>query len=120
MAVTFSPLQTQTHRDRVLDDTVFVISATGLTLFGLTIDNTANTAATYVKVYFTNAAVTLGTTDPDFVLRVPASKRRDFVLGDGIGIPATGVSMNFAAVTAGGTAGTTAPTNSVVADIFTS
>ena len=120
----FSPLQANVYRSHSLSNSSFIITDTLETLYGITVDNTANTTDIFVKIYFqdTGSAPTIGTTDPDLILRVEASKKQDFPVLDGQGIlsGASAELMYFVAVTTGGTAGTTAPTNDVVADIYTS
>lgn len=88
-----------------------VIPGSG-TLFRAQGDNAANaTAKAFVKVYDA-AAPTVGTTAPDWVFRITAGKKETFVVGGGVGTAlATGLSI--ACVTAGGTGGTTSPTNAV-------
>lgn len=92
------------------------VLAGACTVYIVDIDNTANAAVSYTKLYDA-AAPTIGTTVPDIVLRVPSSKRRSFV----IGAPADGqpfTNLSFATVTAGGTAGTTSPTSDVIVQIM--
>lgn len=118
MAVTITPLGlTGTHRlirDADVDATLEAnVNDGAATLYGLDIDNSANAAASYVKVYNATTA-TVGTTDPDLIIMVPASVRRSITIPAGLKL-ATGLS--FAAVTAGGTAGTTAPTSNVVMNL---
>ena len=84
-------------------------------IYIIDIDNTANNAAaSYVKLYNTAGAVTVGTTVPDVVLMMPAGLRRELVIAEGYTL-ATGVAI--ATVTVGGTTGTTSPTNSVIVRI---
>lgn len=117
-----SQLHTQKFFAENLNASVFTIDvATNLTLFALIVDNTGNTVDVFVKIWFAASSPTVGTTDPDIILRVEASQKQDFPIADGFGF-AAGASNNmyFACVTAGGTAGATAPTNAVEAEIFTS
>jgi hypothetical protein len=111
----FSPLQNATFRDKVLDATPLAL-ASGLTIYGLTVDNRANTSDVFVKVY--DGAPTVGTTNPESWVRAEASKKQDFVFYGATGLPITGAA-NFVCVTTGGTAGTTPPTNDVRVDIYT-
>lgn len=86
--------------------TAVVAKASSTVLYELEMDNTANSAASYLKIYNT-ATVTVGTTVPDFVYLVPASTKITLVFPSGTTL---GTAMTFATVTAGGTAGTTPPT----------
>lgn len=102
-----------------LENTGVAVVAAAATIYQMEIDNTANPAqVVYVKLYDTAGAVTVGTTVPDWVVRVPAGVKRSINLADGFAM-ANGIVA--ACVTAGGTGGTTSPTNSVVAKmVYTS
>lgn len=85
-------------------------------VFFVQIDNTANAAAvSYVKLYFTNGAVTVGTTVPDEVIFAPAATKIGHYYVGGKAFPN---GMQAACVTAGGTAGTTSPTSAVPVTII--
>jgi hypothetical protein len=85
-----------------------VTGASG-TLYMVDVDNSGNPAdPAYLKIY-NAAAPVVGTTAPDLILEVGLNKRRTFVIPEGWAFTA----LSFACVTAGGTAGTTAPTNPV-------
>jgi hypothetical protein len=91
-----------------------VTSAAGK-IYQIDVDNEANSDnAAYLKIY-DNASPTVGTTPPDFVLKVPVNQRRNMVIPDGLDF----TDLSFAVVTAGGTAGTTDPTNPVVVKLVT-
>lgn len=83
-----------------------VIKGSAGTIYTLYIDNSALAAVIYVKLYDTAAAVTVGTTVPDWVFKVPASVVRPVVWTPGIAFSA---GLQVATVTTGGTAGTIAP-----------
>jgi len=100
-------LVVNTDTDETADTNVTGASGT---IYLAEIDNTANGAVTYVKLYNT-AAVTVGTTVPDLVLMVAASSSRTYAITAGI---AFGTAISMAATTAGGTAGTTGPTSAVI------
>ena len=85
-----------------------VLGAAG-SIYQIDVDNAANAAASYLKLYDA-AAPTVGTTAPDAVLRVPAGQRRQWVIPEGWAF----TILSFACVTAGGTTGVTAPTHPVV------
>jgi len=85
------------------------------TIHEVYVDNTGNTAASFLKLY-NAAAPTIGTTAPDIIIRSRASIKTRVYMTPGLGHAfATGLSM--ACVTAAGTAGTTSPTSDVVARV---
>ena len=85
-------------------------------VYQIDVDNEANADnAAYLKIY-DNASPTIGTTSPDFVLKVPVSQRRNLVIPDGWDF----TNLSFACVISGGTAGTTGPTSAVIVKIVTS
>lgn len=86
------------------------------TIFTVDVDNTANVAASYVKLY-DNAAPTVGTTNPDIVVLVPAGERRQYVVPEGV---AFANALSFACVTVGGTQGTVSPSSAVIVRILAS
>ena len=88
------------------------------TVYVVSVDNSANAAASYVKLY-NNAAPTVGTTAPDIILMCPSSVKREFWVGGGLGI-SFGTACSMACVTTGGTAGTTSPSSSVIVNVFSS
>ena len=94
-----------------LDGTISAVKASSGTLYGLVIDNSANAAASYVKLWNTaSGSVTVGTTAPDWIFMVPASVKKTFSMPEGI---AFGTALSAACVTTAGTAGTTNPTSNV-------
>ena len=105
--------------DQIPDDIAIV--GTGPTMGCLPKDNPyevwgSNGAASYLKIY-DSLGPTIGTTDPDWILPVAASVQRTFLFteDDVMGLTiANGIS--YGCVTAGGTAGTTSPTSSVILD----
>jgi hypothetical protein len=72
------------------------------------VDNAANAAATYCKLYDDGNPV-VGTTAPHFIFRVPAGQRRSMVIPEGMDFSI----LSFACVTTPGTTGTTAPSSPV-------
>jgi hypothetical protein len=100
--------------------TVDAVKATSTTVYQVFIDNTANAGApSYVKFFnLAQGSVVLGTTVPDEVIYVPAAARITQLLYTSAApgkIFATALSA--ACVTTGGTAGTVAPTSSVVVTV---
>lgn len=54
-------------------------------LYAIYVDNTAGSASTaYLKLYDTVAAVTNGTTVPDFEFKIAASARQAFIFPEGL------------------------------------
>jgi hypothetical protein len=86
------------------------VVSTACKIVSLVIDNSANSAASYVKLY-DNAAPTVGTTVPDEVIYVRAGRvRRINYSTDKLEF---NTALSWACVTTGGTSGVTAPTSSV-------
>lgn len=122
MAVTTTPLSNPVGANIVTDTTSNGTSENDVrsgatTVYMVDVDNSANAAVTYTKLY-NSASPTVGTTAPDLIFMTPASARKVFVL-DMSGV-AFSTGLSFASVTAGGTAGTTNPTSSVIVRILTS
>lgn len=120
MAITtFQTLHTSEHTDLQVDATVEYPATAAATLFGLTLDNSENSADSFVKVYDAASAVVLGTTVPEDIYRVKAGQKRTIGYGRAAG-KSFGSGVGLAAVTTGGVSGTTAPANKVRATVFTS
>jgi hypothetical protein len=115
-----SPAVEIVYSSSAMGTTVEGVKASSAVVFSIIIDNTANSgAATYVKLYnLASGSVTLGTTVPDEVIYVPAGVIVTHVLYTGATPGKTfGTALSAAAVTAGGTAGVTAPSSSTVVTI---
>ena len=94
-----------------LDNTKDAVKASSGTVYLIEIDNSANAAASFVKLWdAASGSVTVGTTAPDWVIKIPASTKRTIPFPAGI---AFGTALTAACVTAGGTSGTTSPSSSV-------
>lgn len=92
-------------------DVVSGVKASSGTIYNLIVDNTANAAVTYLKLWdVAVGSVTLGTTSPDYVLKIPASVKRVIHFPEGL---AFGTALTVAATTTGLLAGATAPTSAV-------
>lgn len=106
---------------KIFTDTASINTATAVkasagTLYLLDLDNTANAAVSYVKIWNTAAgSVVVGTTAPDFIIMVPASTRLPVAMPSGV---ALGTAITLACVTTGGTAGVTSPTSDVIVRII--
>lgn len=92
--------------------TVVGVKASSAVIYAIDIDNSANAATTFVKLWnVASGSVTIGTTPPDMIIPVPASTRLPIPIPSGITF-ATAVTV--ASVTAAGTAGSTGPTSDVI------
>jgi hypothetical protein len=85
------------------------VLGTSGTLFGVYIDNTANSAITYLRLYNT-ASPTVGTTEPNEIYPCPASVARMYTIAEGT---AYGTAVSFACVREAGKAGATSPASAV-------
>ncbi len=104
-------------------ETLVVAAAGNKTLFGGKIDNSNNTTDTYLKLWNSAAsAPTVGTTVPDCIVPVKAAGITEFSANGGSGVVqvCTANGWYSASVTAGGTGGSTGPTNDVEVNLFTS
>jgi hypothetical protein len=103
--------------DTAIGNTADAVKASSAKVYSVFVDNSANGgAASYVKLF--NAAaggVTVGTTVPDEVIFVPggAIVEKLFFTSSAPGIT-FGTALAACCVTAGGTAGVTAPSSSVI------
>ena len=101
--------------DTDLAETKAAVKASSATIYAIDVDNAANAAATYLKLY--NAAsgsVTVGTTTPDVIILAPANTRISIPIPQGL---AFGTALTAACLTGAGTAGTTGPTSDVIVRI---
>jgi hypothetical protein len=93
--------------DTSVTGTYVAAKASSATLYELELDNSANAAASYFKIYNTGAP-TVGSTVPDWVVMVPASTSRTLVVPSGL---VFGTALSYACTTAGGTSGSTSPSS---------
>lgn len=112
---TNSTLNTFLFSDTDNESTAVAVKASSATVYTVDVDNTANAAASYTKLWNTaSGGVTVGTTAPDYVFMTPASTRVCYVFSGGV---AFGTAVTAATVTTAGTAGTTNPSSSVIVRI---
>jgi len=84
----------------------------GTFLFQVKIDNTANSAKSYVKLYdVATASVTVGSTEPEFILPCAASSTAEYSFFPGAHF---NTELCAACVTTAGTSGNSNPSNSVI------
>ena len=94
-----------------------VFAKTAAVLYSAKLDNSANaTEAVYVKIYQNTSAtasgLTVGTTNPIFVMKAPASSVTQLMLPAGMAAAGSNY-LHMAVVTTAGVAGTTDPTGTV-------
>lgn len=114
-----SPANEIIFTDTALGALVDAVKASSAVVYSISVNNAANAAASYVKLWnVASGSVTVGTTAPDLIIYVPGLStivQNWFTLSaPGITL-ATAVSM--ACVTTGGTAGTTPPGSSVIVSL---
>ena len=112
-----SPAGLTKFKETDLDGTKAAVDATSGTIHAIVIDNTANAAEVeYLKLWDSaSGGVTVGTTAPDWVFKIPAAVKRTITFLEGL---AYGTALTAACVTTAGTAGTTNPTANVVVEIL--
>jgi hypothetical protein len=114
-----SPAGLFAYTDTAMGNLADAIKASSARVYSVLVDNSANVAATYVKLFnLAGGSVVVGTTAPDEVIYVPA----------GLIIPVfyfTGAApgkvfasaLSAFAVTTGGTAGSTSPSSATIVTI---
>ena len=105
-SLTLTALASSLFQDTANTNSAIVVKSSSGTLYLLDVDNSSLASVIYVKLYDTAAAVTVGTTVPDWVFKITASVRQEHSWIAGIAFSS---GLQVATVTAGGTAGTTAP-----------
>jgi len=119
MALTgFAHLDTTVYEDLVADTTGELVVSGTPTLFGVEVDNTANSAISYFKIYDKATAPT-DSDLPTFILPVAAGGIFNFQPNMGLG-KKFALGIGIRCVTSAGTGGTTSPTSDVKAKILTS
>jgi len=108
-------------QDTSMGNVVDSIKASSAKVYSVIVDNSANGgAATYVKLFnLASGSVILGTTAPDEIIFVPAGAivTKQYFTSAAQGVT-FGTALSAAAVTTGGTAGTTSPVSSVVVSVI--
>lgn len=109
-------LATNLFKDTNSANAAVVIKASSGTLYAVHVDNSLNAGvASYVKLYDTAAAVTVGTTVPDWVIKVAAAFVGNVLIATAGVAFASGLQV--ATVTVGGTAGTVSPGFAVTVNV---
>lgn len=91
------------------------VTGTSGVIYMIDVDNSANVAAVYLKLY-DNPAPTVGTTPADWVVRIGPSVRRSAVIPEGYAYTA----LSFAVVTGAAEDNTTSPASPVIVRLATS
>lgn len=114
-----SPSNEIIFSDTAIGNAVDAVKASSAKLFWLTVDNTANGANSYLKLWnVASGSVTVGTTAPDMVIFCPASVITTVYFGTASAPGITfGTALTAACVTTAGTAGNTGPSSNVIATL---
>ena len=115
----FNPLGTRVLRDTAVTNSVVTGYSGDTTIYAIEFDNTANSSVTYLKIY-EETSVTLGTTQPSFILKAAASTKEYFSMPTGLDHD-TGISY-IATTTAinngSGSTSPSAPSNACTVNIL--
>lgn len=107
-------LATNLFKDTISANVAIVVKAGAGTFYVIHVDNLP-VVASYVKLWDSVGAIIVGTTVPDWVIKVPASFKGNVLIATGGIVFATGLQV--ATVTAGGTGGIVSPTGNVTVSI---
>lgn len=92
------------------------VKSSSAVIHAIVIDNSLNAAKTFLKLWnLASGSVTVGTTDPDMIIQMPASIKRTFIFFEGLTFD---TGLTIAAVTVAGTPGVTGPTSDVNVEII--
>tara|TARA_R110000824_G_C15063744_1_gene662677 strand:- start:35 stop:436 length:402 start_codon:yes stop_codon:yes gene_type:complete len=105
----------------ILNDQNNILGKAAPVVYAIKLDNSANTTeAVYAKLYnngeITGAQITVGTTNPFFVMKAGAGKSVELYMPGGMAV-ASSTYLHVAVVTTGGVAGATDPTGTVALTI---
>jgi len=107
------------YTDTAMGNSADAIKASSAKVYSVFVDNSANIAATYVKLFnLAGGSVVVGTTAPDEIIYVPAGVviEQFFFTGAAPG-KTFGTALSAFAVTTGGTAGSTSPSSSAIVTV---
>lgn len=108
VTATYNPIYTKQVTQASSDSTAFNVSAASNVFRHLRVNNSAGTQTVYTKIYnVASGSITVGTTDPHLVFKVPSGKTYECIYIGGITF---GTANNVATVITGGTGGSTSPT----------
>ncbi len=111
-----APLEAEKLINLDCDNSVWSVGANPK-VYGWEIDNSANSSAVYFKVYDLDSP-TVGTTAPNWCIKVPASTVLPILTNSGDGHTFTN-KCSMACVAEPGTPGTTSPTSNVKVTVWT-
>jgi hypothetical protein len=119
MAVTNLPVEvptgTRRFEDSVSGATAVAVKASSGKIYAIIVDNALNAAASFVKLYdLAQGSVTVGTTPPDFILKVANAVKKTIHFPDGIDFA---TALTIATTTANGLGGTTPPTSACIVTV---
>jgi len=103
----FNPLGTKILRDTAVTNSAVTGYTGATTIYAIEFDNTSNATATYLKIYEATS-VTLGTTQPSFILKAAASTKEYFSMPTGLD-QATGISYIATTTAINNGSGSTSP-----------
>lgn len=115
-----SPTNQTVFTDTAMGNTPDAVKATSALVYSVRVDNSLNVGSpVYVKLYNVAAgSVVVGTTAPDEIIYVPMSAIITHVFfTSALAGKTFAIGLAAACVTTAGTAGTTAPVNSVVVSV---
>jgi hypothetical protein len=114
-----SPANEILFTDTAIGNAVDSIKASSARVFWITVDNSANAAASYLKLWnATSGSITVGTTAPDFIAYVPGLSIVTLNFGTSAAPGLVfGTALSATCLTAAGTAGTVSPSSAVTCTI---
>tara|TARA_R100000664_G_C2725361_1_gene117484 strand:- start:419 stop:808 length:390 start_codon:yes stop_codon:yes gene_type:complete len=101
---------TQTPPARGVVVTVQTVTSSATDVFAVVVDNSLNTSASYLKCYDSTGSITVGTNNPQMILKADAGTKVQYSFDTGTPF-STGIKA--AVLTEGGKTGTTAPSSDV-------
>ena len=110
-----SPSNEIIYNDSAMGNTADGIKSSSALIYSVTVDNSANGSAVYVKLFnLASGSVVVGTSAPDEILLIPGSSvvTRTYFTGAAPGITFS-TALSAFCVTSGGTAGSTSPSSNV-------
>jgi hypothetical protein len=110
-----SPTNEIIFNDTAMGNTADGIKSSSALLYSVTVDNSLNGSAVYVKLYnLASGSVVVGTTAPDEILYIPGSSvvTKTYFTAAAPGVT-FGTALSAICVTAGGTAGSSSPASNV-------
>ena len=90
--------------------TVQTVTSSATDVFAVVVDNSLNTSASYLKCYDSTGSISVGTNNPQMILKADAGTKVQYSFDTGTPF-STGIKA--AVLTEGGKTGTTAPSSDV-------